>query len=614
MTLSVLPMTASALEVTKPTTLQEIIDYFYNQTELDYLYLTTDTVVTSPTVIPDGFTVFLTNGVKLTLNSTLTVNGVLNSSGLIVNKNNVIVAGKGKFIDNTIVAPIDPIIPILPIYPGIGGTYPPITEDPSNIYYQLVLACKFDCSYCKSKGTLSYCTDCGYIHCSKCTPCHDVSTSIDTCEKHGQKRDLYCYTCGGYVCMKYHGLVQKHGNYYPLSYFWYLYSNNSAIHGQYCSSCHKFTITKCDFCGSVHCPTCALHYSEELGAYYCKTCNQYTIKKCDTCGTVHCSVCTKCPSGIINSNIYCIVHNHYKSYCTVCKTYFCPIDQPQHLNHSGTGFPGIDISDNYLYYLWLLGILNQYPGFGGNYPNISSLVPIPDVSIYNTNLKVGDTIGLTMSNTNYIGNVKIYYTTDGTTPTTESTLYTGRITIDSTEFTIKAIAVIGNYTSAVVKYTFTAKQVVNYTDIGKYEDLYSGIAELINLGVLKNSDKLNPDGKISYEEFLGYFKALGLQVDKIGLNKNLIINEKELSDEEVCYIAYTVLRKNGIMPRFSGSATLILKNLANGNSVRKSSVMQVAVATAYKNELIYKNSITPQEPAKRIDAIYMLIAALDMMP
>lgn len=45
--------------------------------------------------------------------------------------------------------------------------------------------------------------------------------------------------------------------------------------------------------------------------------------------------------------------------------------------------------------------------------------------------------------------VTIYYTTDGTTPTTSSAQYTGPITIDSTS-TIKAIAVANGYTNSAV--------------------------------------------------------------------------------------------------------------------------------------------------------------------
>ena len=48
----------------------------------------------------------------------------------------------------------------------------------------------------------------------------------------------------------------------------------------------------------------------------------------------------------------------------------------------------------------------------------------------------------------------IYYTTNGTAPTTSSTMYTGPITVSSTE-TLEAIAVVTGATSAVASASYT---------------------------------------------------------------------------------------------------------------------------------------------------------------
>ncbi len=66
-------------------------------------------------------------------------------------------------------------------------------------------------------------------------------------------------------------------------------------------------------------------------------------------------------------------------------------------------------------------------------------------------------------------NAAIYYTTDGSTPTTSSTLYTGAITV-TPPMTIKAIAVAGGYiTSYPAEYTYTqidtAVPVISVSDI-----------------------------------------------------------------------------------------------------------------------------------------------------
>jgi hypothetical protein len=48
----------------------------------------------------------------------------------------------------------------------------------------------------------------------------------------------------------------------------------------------------------------------------------------------------------------------------------------------------------------------------------------------------------------------IYYTTDGTTPTSESTKYTSAVTLSATT-TVKAVAIKSGISSAVVSKTFT---------------------------------------------------------------------------------------------------------------------------------------------------------------
>jgi hypothetical protein len=80
----------------------------------------------------------------------------------------------------------------------------------------------------------------------------------------------------------------------------------------------------------------------------------------------------------------------------------------------------------------------------------------------------------------------IYYTTNGTTPTTASTKYTGAITVSSTE-TLEAIAVETGYTNspvAIAAYTITISLVVPAPTFslppGTYENSHISITDSLS--------------------------------------------------------------------------------------------------------------------------------------
>lgn len=67
----------------------------------------------------------------------------------------------------------------------------------------------------------------------------------------------------------------------------------------------------------------------------------------------------------------------------------------------------------------------------------------------------------------------IYYTTDGSDPTTSSTLYSAPFTISETT-TVKAIAALGNDVSGIVEKVFTKKTIVNVSSIADFNALQDG--------------------------------------------------------------------------------------------------------------------------------------------
>jgi hypothetical protein len=71
---------------------------------------------------------------------------------------------------------------------------------------------------------------------------------------------------------------------------------------------------------------------------------------------------------------------------------------------------------------------------------------------------------------------KIYYTIDGSTPTTSSTLYTAPIAIDSSE-TVKSIAVASGYTNSNIA---SAAYVINPAQTNPAQNIFSNIAAVFN--------------------------------------------------------------------------------------------------------------------------------------
>ena len=95
----------------------------------------------------------------------------------------------------------------------------------------------------------------------------------------------------------------------------------------------------------------------------------------------------------------------------------------------------------------------QYSGDSVNAPSISSTVPvnaIPPASAPTFSLAAGTyTSAQTVTISDTTPGATIYYTTDGTTPTTSSSVYSGPITVSSTE-TLEAVAVASGYSLSSV--------------------------------------------------------------------------------------------------------------------------------------------------------------------
>jgi N-acetylneuraminic acid mutarotase len=101
---------------------------------------------------------------------------------------------------------------------------------------------------------------------------------------------------------------------------------------------------------------------------------------------------------------------------------------------------------------WLFGGLGTYTG--GNYGTLGDLLeykmPVSPAAAPTFNPAAGTyNAAQIVTISDATANATIYYTTNGTTPTTSSTVYSGAITVSSTE-TIEAIAVASGYSASAV--------------------------------------------------------------------------------------------------------------------------------------------------------------------
>ena len=103
----------------------------------------------------------------------------------------------------------------------------------------------------------------------------------------------------------------------------------------------------------------------------------------------------------------------------------------------------------------------------------AATIPAPIITPAKTEAENGSTVAVTLAMDSQYQAAKIYYTTDGTAPTTDSKSYTAPIQITGANETktIKAIAVLDGKTSAVSEHSITFKKASNP---GKTDEITDG--------------------------------------------------------------------------------------------------------------------------------------------
>ncbi|MBO5274716.1 MAG: chitobiase/beta-hexosaminidase C-terminal domain-containing protein [Clostridia bacterium] len=406
----------------------------------------------------------------------------------------------------------------------------------------------------------------------------------------------------------------------------YHYGNNfynpTIAPGYLCPTC-KNMFQYCAACTGMYCPVCEEDHVEShyTTGYLCSTCNSVR-HYCTLCSTKYCPTCE--PNHYSNHTMpsyLCGTCGNYRQYCATCGAYVCPACNPGHgalhygssyyynCAYCGTSHAYAELvycstcnmfvcsactSSHYIYhnYNWVDGWL------GGYIPNYAyrSIAPTASHST-GSELYKGTRIFLSSSE----DDVKIYYTTDGTTPTKASTEYTDAIELTKS-MTIKAIAIKdGKLPSLVATFTYKAKNPVDFSDIASYgNDFANDLRTLVEADVITNSTgKFDPEGGFTYEEMLEYLELAGLDTTKVRMNLELIDTENDLTFEEFVYAFFKVVRSNtGILPSAKNGKESI-KLLKYSAETNQTLAFRCAYTSLIENGLLLDLDFKPGDTATR---------------
>lgn len=519
----------------------DTISYLKNL-DINTWFLIADYTLEAQGVIPEGFKVVVEKNVTLSLKAPLIVEGELSVKGTVLNP--ALIVKK----DSGIVQFPDVSIPIFPVYPDEGGE---ITDEQERFFSLF----RFNCPICGEK-TLRYCSSCQNFHCTFCTPsCRDVNEK-QICEKHFVNCVAYCKSCMGWMCVEC-GQVHFHEfearRYYPVSMFYYLY-NNYYTGG--------IEINKCPIC------------DKEGNVYFCSVCNRW-----------HCLDCAKnCVSVPIPPKP--IIPD-------------IPFDYIQYII---SFWPSNWMQISYYRYLYYAMISGQITLPDFDYIKWETFVPYASVK-NNATVPFGTKVSLGTPG----GVAQIYYTLDGTEPTNKSQLYIEPIALVEKAVEIKAVAYIGQMrVSRVVTFTYKTEVPFDYTDVIKnYPAAVAAIKNLVEKGILKDSDILDTEATLSYDEVISMLEEIGCDVSKANLKGKTIADKEKLTFDEMYFVTFRVLSANKLVEVSRKSATMVLKALTHGSEI-KTSASRAAISSMYSAKLVLRKDFAPYAYANRISFLFIL--------
>ncbi len=243
----------------------------------------------------------------------------------------------------------------------------------------------------------------------------------------------------------------------------------------------------------------------------------------------------------------------------------------------------------------------------------------------------------------------IYYTTDGTTPTSSSTLYTKAISV-SKSMKIKAIAIKNGYTnSSVATFTYTINGTPIDSELATFSDVSGHWAEIYITAAVKagyvsgyKEGTFKPDAYVTRAQFVKMIVAAfgftgtgdttfvdskshwALPQIEIAAYNNLVtgvtnsngtnfLPDNNISREQVATILYRAAEKRGIT-LLETSDAIIFNDQGSISSYAATAVAAMQKAGIISgSELNGKTAFTPQGNATRAQAVKMIQGLLELI-
>lgn len=270
----------------------------------------------------------------------------------------------------------------------------------------------------------------------------------------------------------------------------------------------------------------------------------------------------------------CEPHNAYKTYCSTCDEYYC---------------------------LDCYGSVHQtYDTSASDYCNRTST---PTISVDSGDkVSYGSKVYLSCEDSAFI-----YYTTDGSDPTTSSAIYTSPITATG-DMTIKIIAKGGNKAaSGIVTSSFEVLPELNFRDLSGNEKLIYSVGILVDNDVIENSTEFDPSDSVTYKDIFRMFTYAGYEINVDDYKD--IDEDAALTNAEMAEFFYNYMLSEEMIEESDVNETIIKVRFENNETIDEDDY--VAFISLYQNDMLDAANVKADENATNATLAYAVAGMME---